>query len=85
MAVLKNRSDRDCKFFVALRAAVKSGADVLVGIGLNFPDAFCIGVFAVRANRAMRPQNRFNVFAGGFIVGKPLIDLVKRQLFWCRQ
>jgi len=82
MAVLEYRADSDGKFFVALRATVKSGTDFLGGIGLNFPDAFCIGVLAMRANRAVRPQNRFNVFAGGFIIGKSLIDLVKRQFFW---
>ena len=82
MAVLKNRSDCDGKFLVALRAAVKSGADFLGGIGLNFPDAFGIGVFAVRANRAFRPKYRLNVFTGGFVTGEPRVYLVKRQVFW---
>ena len=61
MAVFKNCPDSDREFLVALRATKKPGADFLVGIGLNFPDAFGIGVFAVRANRAFRPKNRLNV------------------------
>lgn len=82
MAILKYRSDSDREFLVALGTTIKPGADFLVGISLNFPDAFGIGVFAVRTYRAFRPKNRLNVFAGGFIAGKPGVYLVKRQVFW---
>jgi len=85
MRVLKNCADCDGKFLVALRAAVKPGADFLGGIGLNFPNGFLIAVFAMRANRAIRPQKRFNIFAGGFIAGETLIDFIQRQIFWCWQ
>ena len=76
MRVLKNCADSHRELFVALRAAVKSGADFLGGIGLNFPNGFLIAVFAMRTNRAIRPKQRFNIFAGGFIAGETLIDFV---------
>ena len=67
------------EFFAALRATVKPGADFLRGIGFDLPNAIGVRVFAMRANGAMRPKQRFNIFARGGIVVESLIDLVKRQ------
>ena len=66
MAILKYRSDSDREFLVALGTTIKPGADFLVGISLNFPDAFGIGVFAVRTYRAFRPKNRSQCIRGRF-------------------
>ena len=82
MAVLKNRADGGRKLLVALAALIQTGADLFFLVGFNFPDGFCIGIFAMRADRAVRPVNRFPILAGGFIGGKSLHDLVKRQIIW---
>ena len=57
MAVLENCADGGRKLLAALAALMQSSANFLFRVGLNFANGLRIGVFAMRANRAIRPVN----------------------------
>ena len=82
VAVLEYRADRHRELAVAFGATVQADADFLRRVGLDFPEALLVAVLAVRADRAFRPEDGFNVFAGGFVAGEMGVDLVERQVFW---
>ena len=61
MAVLKYSADGHGKFLVAFRATMKSFADFLRFVGFDFPDGLGFGIFAMRADRAIRPKQPFEI------------------------
>ncbi len=78
MAVLKDCADSDGELFIAFSATMQASADALGFVLLDFPDVVLLGVFAVRTNRAVRPQDAFNVFARRFIGGEMLLNFHQR-------
>src|SRR6202451_757956 len=65
VAVLENGADLDRELFTALIALPQADPR---GFAIQAPDLGAVAVAAVRANRAGRPQPRFNVSAGGLFV-----------------
>ncbi len=57
MRVLENCADGGRELFVAFGAQMQASADFLRCIRRDFPNALGIGVFAMRANRAVWPVN----------------------------
>ena len=67
LGCLEDRADFDGELLLAIAATVQAVADTLLCVRLDLGDT--IHAAAVRAARAVRPQNAFNELeSGGFIV-----------------
>jgi hypothetical protein len=68
MAVLEDRPDWHCELLQARSALEKPGPNLLLLVYL--PDVLLILVFAMEANRTLRPGDLFEVFPRRLVVGQ---------------